>query len=711
MPQSISWQLSNFRLGLYSQPGEINESPFFASDMKNIRSDSQGRLTHRYPVRGIGSTLGTAVTVSGLGRARHGANLVMPYLLNAGVLKLKVIGGTDQSLVTDVTLTGKIHAEFVTKDVVVVTSEGTDQGYWLDLTNFDPPTTPTVTAYPFGIALPNVKSTVLADGGVTGSGNNTGLDDASLYYYFITHYWHFDPFRTMESIRSNYMSITTGAGTDDLTVDFTVLPASTVAATGASQMRIWRTEGNGIATTITGTATGGNVTELIDTGVTFTTAIIGEICLNITDKSQGIITDVFPNQNKVVCKDGFIGGTDNSFASSDTYRVIPTTGSFWLVDTLTIADTTYTDSLTDALLTATTNPTFDEAINIRNERIPSAGNMVAKHGDRLFTTNDQELRPSDVRGADRIWWAFRASDAFFFNEELTFCASYQDEMLLFGGPGGLWRMIGTSPFDYVFKRLADVGPVNPFAWAITESEEGTDLFAFVGVSGLYVSDGIEVRTVSEPLKGLFPSDNESVSMEVRAAAVVPFPNDEILFSIDLARSDGTKLFSFLRKPDGRWQKWEGLDILQGHIIEQTTVTTLLKSYDVYIIEDGEDEIREILWDNEGFDTDTTSTAGELPADIVWFWKKTGLDWKEDGFGDDVKRFSWLEINVDTDVDVTVTVWVDDTQVLSKTTTARAGTPKHGFRVLINRRGYSLDFQVAGNKAATIRNFKVVGYVL
>lgn len=83
--------------------------------------------------------------------------------------------------------------------------------------------------------------------------------------------------------------------------------------------------GNSRVQRVSGTATGGGSTSLIDTGSTFnggaTRVFEGDLAINTTDGSEATVTGL-TGANQVDFSDGLAGGSDNTFASGDSYVIV-----------------------------------------------------------------------------------------------------------------------------------------------------------------------------------------------------------------------------------------------------------------------------------------------------------------------------------------------------------------------------------------------------
>lgn len=608
MARGIRWALTNFRAGLHTEPSKTGSGEIYAIDMDGLRVDPDGRLINRYPLVNVS---GLGAIVSGLSISRRGGEIVISYLLANGVLKLFIAGGTDPNPITDTDLTGKLSSDFAVKNVVILTSNGVDTGYWLDLQSFNPPTTPTVAGYKLGIVPPDAS-------GVAGAPAVGGSMAVGFYYY-----------------RFTYLRSSTDLSADDPFQDAESNPATTI-------LEVEVTAGN----------------------------------------DQVDLSSLMVSSDPQVTRKNIYRSTVQASALSANAQADLT---YYRITNLLNATTTYSDTAADASITGNTQLRTD------NDKLPTTVSNLAVYNDLIFAACSDELRYSDIRNGSPIWWAFPLANTIRVNSEIEFCVRYRD-VLLFGGPNGIWRLTGSSEFNFDIDQISEIGPVDAFAWTLTNT-----FMAFVGVNGLYFCDGIRVEDIHNPLIGFFRN------IQIKTGSVIYFHSEEILFTIyaDLA-AGGTIVYNFLRQPDGTWQKWEDANILQGGNIITTSIIDGEKSIDIYIVEDGENEIREILWDRTGITTDSTNEASGIS--IPWLWKSQILTWSSEG---EKKFFQYLDIDVAASATITVQIWIDRISIVNVAYNVTAHIIRP-YRVRIGKRGESIQIQLSGTAAATIERLQLIG---
>ena len=125
------WRTENFSRGLHTKPARAEGGESYAADIKNLRIDKDGWLQLRDAFSDVASRW--------RGYNRRGDNRRLPvscYVPTASCmsdryLRLVVKRRSPTSKSSQVEIS--IVATF--RDYVVITSEGDDQGYWIDLRN------------------------------------------------------------------------------------------------------------------------------------------------------------------------------------------------------------------------------------------------------------------------------------------------------------------------------------------------------------------------------------------------------------------------------------------------------------------------------------------------------------------------------------------------------------------------------------------------
>lgn len=124
---STIWQLDNFVLGIHSQPGNVKGGSRYAADISNLAVDENGWLRLRSNFRSVG-TGGANIT----GVAASNTHLFI--LREDGKLYFRSLDDLDsETEITGVSnLSGRLSVISAFRDYIMLTSEGTDQGFWVD---------------------------------------------------------------------------------------------------------------------------------------------------------------------------------------------------------------------------------------------------------------------------------------------------------------------------------------------------------------------------------------------------------------------------------------------------------------------------------------------------------------------------------------------------------------------------------------------------
>ena len=134
-----------------------------------------------------------------------------------------------------------------------------------------------------------------------------------------------------------------------------------------------------------------------------------------------------------------------------------------------------------------------------------------------------------------------------------------------------------------------------------------------------------------------------------------------------------------------------------------------------VIADQQRAPRLIDWvvDDASVDGITHYTGGTpVEEDIAWSWESQQLDWNAQGLGEQMKIFTELDISGIAENDATITFYIDDRAPVTKTVRLDrdAHDRFHPVRVRINRRGFGCRFKLEGTGAVTLRGLQMKGWV-
>ena len=130
-----AWELTNFSALIHQEPAKTSRPDVYANDSVNLRVNREGELVTRY-----GTTIlyDIGAEVVGLVTIERGSDNIILYLTAADDLGIvlgspPLPGATPTTLLNDAQFQTELSAVLVTNDVIVVTSDGAEQGYWLSL--------------------------------------------------------------------------------------------------------------------------------------------------------------------------------------------------------------------------------------------------------------------------------------------------------------------------------------------------------------------------------------------------------------------------------------------------------------------------------------------------------------------------------------------------------------------------------------------------
>ena len=127
--QNYNWQLDNFALGMHTEPAKTQGGERYAGEIQNLRIDSDGWLRERSKIVAVGST-GTQQNITGIAATpKH------VFVLRADG-KLYIRERDDLDTETEITGVSDLDGRISVVDFntyIILTSEGTDQGYMVDL--------------------------------------------------------------------------------------------------------------------------------------------------------------------------------------------------------------------------------------------------------------------------------------------------------------------------------------------------------------------------------------------------------------------------------------------------------------------------------------------------------------------------------------------------------------------------------------------------
>ncbi len=436
--QNFDWQLDNFALGMHTEPAKTEGGERYAGDIQNLRIDADGWLRERSAIESIGpngrNITGVAATPRHIFLLRDDGKL---YIRSRDGLNTETeITGIDN-------FAGRISViDFNT--YIILTSEGEDQGYMVDMREGKDYQTITLGLNTTG---PGPDENQQNLGGVTvvndvPSGAEVGGDgDLSeggyIYRYAFLYYDTNDrelPWNGMQSnIWNVFSSIVVAPGQD---TNYARIALTYTAGYAATHIRIYRAR----------VANQFSLRQVADIPI---------------DAAGG----------NFVFYDGY---SDTEVDAADKDRRVS-------LENLSI------DSNAERRI-------FD--------RIPSEVKSLQKYNDILFGPAGDRLVYSDIQDGNLVPWAYPPVNEIRTGAEINFCAELR-EVLLFGGRGRLSRLTGTDEYNFEVDTLSHRGPLDAYSW-----NRLTSALAYVGEGGFFISNASDVQAVSDPsLNRIFKDKN------------------------------------------------------------------------------------------------------------------------------------------------------------------------------------------------------------
>ena len=162
------WELSNFSLGIHTEPGRVQGGERYAADLNNLMVDEDGWLILRSNFKTVGPG-GAPIT----GIAASNTHLFI--LRNTGRLYCRPLDDlTDEQEIEGVHyLSGRLSVVSAYRDYIMLTSEGDDQGFWVDFREGKPRVANTL-----GINVPtDTYESIGVDGFTWGFNAQSWIDD------------------------------------------------------------------------------------------------------------------------------------------------------------------------------------------------------------------------------------------------------------------------------------------------------------------------------------------------------------------------------------------------------------------------------------------------------------------------------------------------------------------------------------------------------
>ena len=644
---NLAWEQTQFR-GIHTQPAKTADGHLFAEDMENLRVDGEGWLQLRSDVMAMDpdgrSLTGVATTLRHVFTLRADGRL---YVREVDTLASEVeIRGVEN-------LSGRISlVSFNT--YVILTSEGTDQGYIVDMREgdgqyrayalgFDPPGPDSYRAE----AIDDIPDGVEQRLYNLPIGTEPKLTNNTYYHYTYTYVSLNDTEDPWYEMESNPPKITL---LDDLLEGYDSISEVRgfvyigIGTGGFFGIGADRNIASKIHIVYSRPAAATHIRIYRSTGIE-NKALIGEELLEIR-RDEFIKSQVENLQYRLVAE----------------VPISQTSGSFDFYDGM--SDETWAEK---------------KRLSTDNERMPAEVRQMHNFNDSVFGAAGDRLVYSDLRQGVLVPWSFPTLNEIRVQGSVDFCAEI-NEVLLFGSRDGLWRLAGNTSYNFAVGQISNSGPVDGYAWSRI-----TDALAFVGEGGLFVTDASQVIRASETVLDDFFQDKKVVR-----GAVAFFKDDDILYAVTLEDRDGNAEDIQFKREDGYWVRWNLPFMQSASIIEANRATLVL-------VADGTGQLKRLDWN---------STVNEA-EDVAWSWTSQFLDEPGPGLANRRKRYSQFQFTGEADNAMKLQVWKDNEgePVMEKTFSSRENLIP--VRVPINRVARRLRFRLSGTGRVKIQGMRVV----
>ena len=535
----LQWYLENFSAGVHSYQSRQPQGDVFAHELQNVRAGPEGHLRHWSPVSDVVSApilrvyrnvdpfllsmdaqdfaiMDRSAVAPGV-VADDEADKTLPAGVATGIAaseeRVHVLWSNGvltrgASLVCDddLIMRGRLWLIGEFRDFEIISSEGEDRGYWMDVR--DTVAEDALTLHPLGLdppAVPDFGSRISSANGL----------EAGLYVYAMTNVRAFfdDPDRVdlpPQIINKEFRGEALFNGMESN-------PTYFVVKVGGADGDVF--VGGELITDV--------VSIAVDTGPV----------LSNVEYPHASQTGIYVYRTDVIP----VGGRKREYhvetmefrAIDFLYKLNPNTGHADVGGLLHSAI-----SLADRPLLRTDN-----------DVLPEQAFMIAYYNDLVFAAVGDELRYSDVRNGAPVQWAFPVANAIRIAGRVDFCAEYEG-VLLFGSATGMWRLTGTDEFNFTRDQFSALGPVSRTAWGKLAKGIG-----FITSGGLYLTDGVNVEKVSPAVLDRFFEGRDIVD-----GAVQLLSDGDELWGVEF--DDGVHM-QFLKSNKGGWFIHSGINLAQS----------------------------------------------------------------------------------------------------------------------------------------------------
>lgn len=658
--QKLVWESFSFVPGVHRYHSRAEAGQLYARDMLNLRADADAYLRLRNAVVDFPTTVGnvTGVAVS----QEH-----LWWLQDGRLFFQKLEAGSTIREVTGVEgMAGRLSLISEYHDFLIVISEGTDRGYWIDFRDVED--TGAVVALPLGLRPPHEGFNI---GWTSADSPGADINRGNAVILRLVY---------VRGIGSE-ASILAGAPDSEGVADSVLFNGM---ESNMGSVKIMYIQPRGVAR--------GTLSP-----VTFKNSY-GEVYRHPVDATPG--SNLERGRNLVFASNlphsadpqvtGILVLLSNQFQCfpEDVYDDSPggIEGTALNIDILPYSVIGYVPKgETSFHFTQTT--TLGDPVPVRferhrnfinhNDRLPAETRSLAFYNSLIFAAVGDELRYCDLRDGAPVQWAWPLANSIR-RDTVDFCAEHRG-VLLFGGSQGLHRLTGADEFSFDVDALANVGPISENAWGWIQNGLG-----FLTAGAFYLTDGVAVQKFGSPfLDGYFEGK------AIRGGAVQLLPNGDEMWAVRFG--DGTHLQFIRSSKEGSWFVHRYGDVRQVEAVPWGSEQRMLFA--------SGSGLRELLWN----DFETVEDGGE--TGIPWAWESQVLDFKVEGYSEAIKHFRWLEVSSGLETEVTVRIWVDALDAVEHELTLSAGF--RATRVPIRQRGTRVRFRISGVGEVLIRDMRLV----
>ena len=490
--ERLTWESFSFAPGVHTHHEWAPGGEIYARDMRNLRADENAYLLLRQRTGSYDPAVVGAAVTGLFASDRH-----LFWIENGELHALNLADGEQAEIEGITDLAGRLYIVDAFDAFYIGKSEGTNRGFWMDLSDNE------FIAYNLGLAPPALARL----GAQFRVYNGPRLTTGYVYIYRFTYV----------RVQGDYLDVMS-RGTAEVSQNPLLFEGMESDLSAPQVFYV----GNGA-------------------GVTFR---------QFRDKDKNVYTPTATGAgNNVIVFSGFEQSADPQATGVFLYQSepVPFGGDPMNVDTLEYRLVDYVPRGDASQLLGVTaysrEAQWSEQPKARfdNHRLPAVAAQIHFFNDLVFAATGESLRYSDVRDGVPAQWAWPEANSIRGRGKIVFCVEYLG-VLLFGGPQGIWRLTGVDEFSFDRDRLSAIGPVSREAWG--EFENG---IGFIASGGLFITNGTSVEKLSSPfLDGYFEA-SKAVD-----GSVTHLPNDDELWAVVF--ESGARI-QFLRSSRGGFFPW------------------------------------------------------------------------------------------------------------------------------------------------------------